>query len=151
MMHLKATQTVSRIIAALLIGSLLVACGGGSSTTPGVSSLVTTLTAPSGASSNVTGSISSDTVNNWGGNFAVGTDLLVTFTGAGTTVGSAKVSSSNSSTAIITLTVSGMQFTALGTSINSTQYNALVAAGSTLIVEFVDSNNVTYSSALTRN
>ena len=69
MTFLKMTQTYSRIVAALSISMLLVACGGGTSSTPGVTSLLISLTAPPASTSNATGEIRTDSVGNWVGNF----------------------------------------------------------------------------------
>lgn len=121
-----------------------------SSATPGASTLATSLAAPSGASANATGFITSDTVGNWIGSFSVGTDLQTSLAMSGTTISSAVVNSGTGTATIITLSVAGNTFSPSGT-LSSTQYSALVAAGSNLRVQFTDSLNVVRFSALTRS
>ena len=147
MIYFKASLTLSRLIAALFISTLLVACGGSGSSAPGTSSLTTTLTTAS--SSYVTGAIASDTTGNWTGNFGSGS-TLITALGAASISSASVVSSSSPSTIIIPLTVIGYTFSASG-NLTSSQYNALVAAGSAIIVKVVDSNGTSYTTAVTRS
>ena len=155
MTFLKMTQTYSRILAALSISMLLVACGGGggSSSTPGVTSLLITLTAPmTDTASDATGIISTNSQGAWQGSFTAGTSSTL-FTNIGSdSIASATVASSNSpTTAILTLAVdfTGYVFGPSGT-ITQNQYNTLKAAGSTLIVRIVTTNAV-YTAALTQS
>ena len=154
MTFLKLTQTYSRIVAALSISMLLVACGGGggTSSTPGVTSLLITLTAPTASTSAATGTIGTNSQGAWQGSFTAGTSSTL-FTNIGSdSIASATVASSNSpTTAILTLAVdfTGYVFGPSGT-ITQNQYDALKAAGSTLIVRIVTTNAV-YTAALTQS
>lgn len=152
MTFLKMTQTCSRIVAALSIGMLLVACGGGSGSTPGVTSLLITLTAPTASTSAATGTISTNSQGAWQGSFTAGTSSAL-ISNSSDPIASATVASSNSpTTAILTLAVdfTGYVFGPSGT-ITQNQYNTLKAAGTTLIVSIVTNNGNIYTAALTQS
>ena len=157
MTFLKMTQTYSRIVAALAISMLLVACGGGggTSSTPGVTSLLITLTAPTASTSAATGTIGTNSQGAWQGSFTAGTSstLFTNIVNSSDPIASATVASSNSpTTAILTLAVdsTGYVFGPSGT-ITQNQYNTLKAAGSTLIVRIVTNNGTVYTAALTQS
>lgn len=153
MTFLKMTQTCSRIVAALSIGMLLVACGGGSGSTPGVTSLLITLTAPTASTSAATGTIGTNSQGAWQGSFTAGTSSVLFTNNSSDPIASATVASSNSpTTAILTLAVdlTGYVFGPSGT-ITQNQYNTLKAAGTTLIVSIVTNNGNIYTAALTQS
>ena len=156
MTFFKMTQTCSRIVAALSISMLLVACGGGSSSTPGVTSLLITLTAPTASTSAATGTIGTNSQGAWQGSFTAGTSsaLFTNISNSSDPIASATVASSNSpTTAILTLAVdsTGYVFGPSG-SITQNQYDTLKAAGTTLIVRIVTNNtNTVYTAALTQS
>ena len=158
MTFLKMTQTYSRIVAALSISMLLVACGGGggSSSTPGVTSLLITLTAPNDFNSAATLAMGTNSQGAWQGSFSAGTSTALFKNILTDPIVSATVESSNSpATAILTLTASGVTFGTTGT-ITQNQYDTLKAAGTTLIVRIVTANTAnttytTYTAALTQS